>query len=133
MMWFVERVASGEVGSASRKNLLLAACACARTVLHLVSPGEDRRRLAIEAAEDYARGGPTTLEQVGSAATSASASAATATATAATASASAAATRNATYAATYVATVAASAAASASAAQCADIVRQHYPQVPELP
>lgn len=39
----------------SQESIVLAACACARTVLHLIPEGEDRPRLAIEAAEAWAR------------------------------------------------------------------------------
>jgi hypothetical protein len=40
-----------------RPLLVLAACACARTVLHLIPEGEERPRVAIETAEAWARGG----------------------------------------------------------------------------
>jgi hypothetical protein len=36
-----------------QKALVLAACGCARSVLHLVAKGEERPRLAIEAAEKW--------------------------------------------------------------------------------
>ncbi len=42
MLWLVARIAS-------RQTLVRAACACARTVLHLIQPGDDQPRLAIEA------------------------------------------------------------------------------------
>jgi hypothetical protein len=58
MLWLAAR------SSVRRQDIVLAACACARTSLKYVKVGEDRPRLAIEAAEDWARGGPTTLEQV---------------------------------------------------------------------
>src|SRR5208283_1422257 len=38
------------------RPIVLAACACARTVLHLVAAGEERPRIAIEAAEAWCRG-----------------------------------------------------------------------------
>src|SRR5208337_2959706 len=38
------------------RPFVLAACACARTVLHLVAAGEERPRIAIEAAEAWCRG-----------------------------------------------------------------------------
>ena len=37
----------------SHQELVFAACQVARSVLHLVSAGEDRPRLAIEAAEKW--------------------------------------------------------------------------------
>ena len=49
MLWFAE-----EVG-VPRPSMTLAACACARTALQYVSAGEDRPRLAIEAAERWAK------------------------------------------------------------------------------
>ena len=70
MLWLAARV------GVRRQDVVLAACACARTSLKYVRPGEERPRLAIEAAEDWARGGPTTLEQVRTAASAAYADAA---------------------------------------------------------
>ena len=49
MLWLAGRRPWGE-----HSEIMRAACACARTVLHLVKPGEDRPRLAIEAAEIWA-------------------------------------------------------------------------------
>ena len=43
--------------------LVVTACACARSVLHLVPAGEDRPRLALEAAERWTRG-EATVEEV---------------------------------------------------------------------
>ena len=45
---------------ADRPRIVLAACACARTVLDRVPAGEDRPRVAIETAERWARGEATT-------------------------------------------------------------------------
>ena len=50
MLWLLGR----EPTRADRQKLVLVACECARAVLHLVAPGEDRPRLAIEAAEAWA-------------------------------------------------------------------------------
>ena len=49
-------------GEPCSPRLRLAACACARTALHLVAKGEDRPRIAIETAERYARGEATDEE-----------------------------------------------------------------------
>jgi hypothetical protein len=62
MLWLAARA------GVRRQDLVLAACACARTSLKYVKKGEERPRLAIEAAEDWAKGGATTLEQVKTAA-----------------------------------------------------------------
>lgn len=51
-----------------RQSLVLAACACARTVLHLVPAGETRPLRAIEVAEAWCRG-EATLDEVRAAAT----------------------------------------------------------------
>ena len=50
MLWLLDR----EPTRADHQRLTLIGCECARTVLHLVPPGEDRPRLAIEAAEAWA-------------------------------------------------------------------------------
>ncbi len=55
MLWILGKQ-SGPVGSASRRKLVLAACACARLSLANVKAGENRPRIAIETAEAYARG-----------------------------------------------------------------------------
>ena len=48
----------------SRRELVVAAaCACARTVLHLVPEGEERPRLVIETAEAWTRG-EATIDEV---------------------------------------------------------------------
>lgn len=51
LLWLLARL------GLARPRLVLAACACARDVLHLAPAGEERPRLAIEAAEGWARGG----------------------------------------------------------------------------
>ena len=116
MLWLAGRLA-GEPGSDARRPLVLAACECARLALPYVKEGELRPMRAIEAAEDWARGGATTLAQVRSAA-EADYAAYTVAAYAAASAASAA----------YVA--AAAAARSSTLNACADIVRKHYPHPP---
>ncbi len=151
MLWLCGEVA-GPPGDDSRRPLVLAACDCARLVLHLVKEGEDRPRIAIETAEAWARGGEDapTLEQVridadADAAASAYFAAASAFAAAASSAAAAAdAAADAAYAdaadAYFAADAAAysaartaySAARTATLAKCADIVRKHYPEPPKL-
>ena len=48
LLWIADKLNVG------RKLLVLAACACARTALKYVPAGEERPRLAIEAAERWA-------------------------------------------------------------------------------
>jgi len=91
-----------------QKALVLAACGCARSVLHLVETGEERPRLAIEAAEKWTEEGTPEAH----AATIAAADAAAATADAADAATAAA---YAAYAAYYAADAANTAAARAAA------------------
>ena len=55
MLWLLGRTC-GARGSEAHRALVLTACACARTVLHLVRAGEDRPRIAIETTEQWARG-----------------------------------------------------------------------------
>ena len=57
MLWLV-----AELDVEYSPRLRLSACACARTALRFVPPGEDRPRLAIETAEKYARGEATDNE-----------------------------------------------------------------------
>jgi len=56
-------------GGATKKQIVLAACAVARLCLHLIPEGEDRPRIAIETTEAWAKGAIT--EQVQEAATAA--------------------------------------------------------------
>jgi hypothetical protein len=58
---------AGNDDSISRPQLVLAACACARLVLHLVKEGDDRPRIAIETAERWCHG-LATIEEVQTAA-----------------------------------------------------------------
>ena len=144
MLWLAGRL-SGEVGSASRKKLVLAACECARLTLPHVKKGELRPLRAIETAEKWARGeGNITLTDVRAAANAAyaayaadAADAAYAAAYAANAAYAAAHAANAANAAAYAAAYAANAANAAYTAahaatlkQCADIVRKHFPTAP---
>jgi len=157
MLWLLGRL-SGEPGSAKRKRLVLCCCQCARLALTHVPAGEDRPRLAIETAERWARGEGPTLSDVRAAADAADAAyaayvAAYADAAYAAYAAYAAHAAHAVHADAACAAYAADAAASAVAhaagdayyaayvasdaraktlAECADIVREHYPQPPRL-
>ena len=138
MLWLAGHCA-GDVDSASRQRVVLAACACARTALkHTKDP---RPLKAIETAEAWARGeAGVTLDDVRNARVAAAAAAYAADAAADAAAAAFAAA----YAAAYAAAVAAAAAAYAAAyaadaaadadadalRKMADIVRQHIPEPP---
>ncbi len=156
MLWLAGRTA-GPPGSDSRRPLVLAACACARTALPLYEsrrPGDLRPRRAIEVAEAWTRG-EATLDEVRVAAgdaydascavsaagtyfasaAAASASAAAASAFATYAASAAASAASAVAAVAAVAAYASSSAASARArtlAELADIVRAHYPTPPSM-
>ena len=106
MLWILGKC-SGERGSDERKRLVLVACACARLALPYVKKGETRPLKSIEAAEDYARGGGTALDQVRAAAPASDASAAS-----------------------YAAADARKKKKEQVLSQCADIVRKHYPNPP---
>ena len=54
MLWLMGRTCGG-IGSASRRTLVLAACACARLALPHVPAGKERPLQAIETAERWAR------------------------------------------------------------------------------
>jgi hypothetical protein len=116
MLWLARRV------GISRQQLVIAACACARTSLKYVPEGELRPLQAIETAEAWC-GGRATLDDVRSAAYAADYAAADAATHAATHAADAA------YAAAYAAYAAGAATYAATYAaakrQCADLVRQH--------
>ena len=108
MLWL-----KGAQPDCPRQELVLAACECARLVLPYVPDGETRPLAAIETAEDWARGGKSTLEQVRNAA-------------------------NAAYAATAAANAAFAAFAAANASyavhgktprECADIARKYWPEI----
>lgn len=142
LLWWASRA------GVPRPTLVLAACACARTVLPYVPPGEDRPLRAIATAEAWARGEGTTKAEVLAAATVAYAAAAVAADAAAnawgTAAANAAAARAAnaanaaaaaadtcTAADTCAAFVAAFAVAfAADTCAAARVIRAHIPTVP---
>ena len=131
MLWLAGRLSS-KPESASRRKLVLCACACARTALRFVPNGETRPRVTIETAERWARGEHgVTLEAVRAAADASVCHPMSAT--------------YAAYAAAYAAGAARYAADAADAAdaarpktfkktfkRCADIVRTHYPTPPRL-
>jgi hypothetical protein len=62
MLWLIARTQH------DRKQLVLAACACARLSLKYVPAGEDRPRIAIETAEKWARDEGATLDDIRAAA-----------------------------------------------------------------
>lgn len=130
MLWLCGKLA-GKHWSRARRRMVLAACECARLALPLVEAGEDRPRKALELAEKWVRGGWVSREQLRAAADAAYAAADAAPAAPAAAGAYSAA------AAAYYADAAYYAAAGATQArilaQCADIVRQHYLEPPEIP
>lgn len=134
MLWLLGKL-SGKPGGEGRKRLVLACCDCAELVLAHVPAGEERPRKAIETARSWARGEGATLDDVRRAADAAYP--AYPAYAAAAADAAAAAADAAVYAA-YPADAAGAAAAAAAAARestlsrCADIVRTHYPEPPEL-
>jgi hypothetical protein len=131
MLWLLGRL-SGPPDSDSRKAVVVCACECARLALpqyEVRHPDDRRPRNAIETAERHCKG-KTTLKEVRDAAAAAYAAAADADATAyATAYAAAAA-----YAADADATAYAAYAAARSErlAECADIVRKHFPIAPSI-
>ena len=135
MLWYAGKK-SGPVGDERRKKLVLAACECARLALPIWEkryPDDKRVRNCIETAEKWARN-EATLEalkvsrQNCCAAADAAAAAAYAAAYAYSASAYSADAYSAAYAATYAATY--SATRKKVLAECAEIVRKHYPELP---
>ena len=139
MLWLIGKM-SGEPGSEKRKNLVLTACKCARLSLKYAGEGELRPLKAIETAEAWAKDETgITLKEVRASATDATVAAASATDAAYAAYAAAAYAAYATVAAAS-ATVAAASATTAAAAyarkktlsECADIVRENYPDVDGL-
>jgi hypothetical protein len=133
MLWLAGRL-SGPPESASRKKLVLAACACARLSLPHVPAGEERPRIAIETAERWARGVKgVTLDQVRSVAGAVYDASAYYDAADARWSATAAATAAAAAASAVDPAAAFSASAYAATLKiCADLVRKHYPQPPRM-
>ena len=133
MLWIAGKMA-GPLRHASRRPLVLAACACARTVLKHVPKTELRPLRAIEMAEAWARGGKKapSLEEVRDAADAAYAYAYAYAAAAYAARASAA--DAARYAAAYAAAAYAAAAYAAQAKSFKDmakLVRKFYPKHPK--
>ena len=108
-------------------EIVVAACACARTVLHLAPAGDPRPRLALEAAEAWARG-YATVNQVHAAVDAARAARTDAWVEY---SADDAYAEDAAYAAAsaaaYAANATASAARAASRVQCCDAIRSAIP------
>jgi hypothetical protein len=123
LLWLIGKQAD-KAGWPTRKQVVLAACACAETALKYVPKGEDRPRKAIETARKWARG-KATLGEVRDAAAAASA------ASAASASAVYAAFASAAYAAYAASASAASAAYAArprALSNCATLVRKMVPR-----
>jgi hypothetical protein len=85
MLWFAGRIC--KTGSRLHRKVVLTACACARTALKYVPVGEERPRLAIEAAELWAKRPTKKNKDAASAAARAAARAASAAASAARAAA----------------------------------------------
>ena len=144
MLWLLGR-RHCERETLEHRALVAIACECARLALPHVLPGEMRPLRAIEAAERYARGEAISHEELRAAARAAAAAAAwagvaaaaaaayaySAAADAARASVADAAAADADAAAWAAANAAAADAARASTrAQCADIVRRHWPTSP---
>ena len=134
MLWICGKL-SGTPESKRRKQLVKAACACARLALQYVKKGEHRPRICIETAEAWANG-EATIEKVRNARAAsyaAYAAAASPTQTPAAAASYAASAADASYAAS-AASYAADAAATHSKilSDCADIVRKYYPKAPHI-
>jgi hypothetical protein len=138
MLWLLGRL-SGPPDSDSRKAVVVCACECARLALpqyEVRHPDDRRPRNAIETAERHCEG-KTTLKEVRDAAVDAvdADAAYDAAYAAAAAAAYAAAYAAAAYAyAAYAAYAADDAAAARSErlAECADIVRKHFPITPSI-
>jgi hypothetical protein len=109
---------AGKSKKLTRQQLVIAACVCARSSLQWVTAGEERPRLAIEAAEKWTRG-EATLEEVRKAAYAAYAAYAADAANAAGAAGAAAEAARAAGAAARAAGAAAEAAGAAYAANAA--------------
>lgn len=135
MLWLIGKKA-GKPWSDKRKKLVLTACKCARLTLPYVESDETRPLIAIETAEQWARGeNSITIQDVRAADAAANAyTAYTADAPAAAAYVADAADAAATAAYVACAAVAAAAAYAYTArkktlAKCADIVRKDYPNI----
>lgn len=75
MLWLCSKM-QGQAGWPDRKQIVLAACACAETALVYVRAGEERPAQAIAIARRWATIGDVTLVEVRQAAAAAAASAA---------------------------------------------------------
>ena len=73
LLWLCGKMVD-QAGWPTRKELVLATCACAETVLPFVNVGDDRPRLAIETARAWTRG-EASVEEVKAAANAAKAAA----------------------------------------------------------
>jgi hypothetical protein len=136
MIWWISRRTGCNSGRTHRK-LVRVACEIARGVLAHVPAGEERPRLAIEAAERWAEN-PTAKNRAAASAASCAASAARAATWAATwaaasaASCAASAARAAASAAASAASCATWAASCAASTANAAVVRKHFPRVPKI-
>ena len=138
MLWYAAKKA-GPVGDEKRKKLVLAACECARLALPIWEkryPDDKRVRDCIETAEKWARD-EATLEALKvsrqncyAASAYAYADAAYASADAAYAAYAASASASAYAAYAYATAAAYSATKKKVLAECAAIVRKHYPTLP---
>ena len=136
MIWLIDKTRASLTEETERKMLVLCACDIARLALQYVTKSEPRPLQAIEAAESWARGEGASIEDVRVAAAAYTATAANDVAYAAISAANA----NVAYAAisalayTDAATFAATFANAGDEMKrkCADIVRKHYPIVPEV-
>ena len=136
LLWFAAKV------GIDRKVIVRTACACAREALRFVPDGEIRPKTAIETAERWCNG-EATIEQVRNAADTAAAAAAAYAAAYYAAASAAADAADADAASAAVAAAADASAADASAAGwradrvaalccAAQIVRDWYPEAPEI-
>ena len=121
MLWYLGRK------DADRKRLVSAACGCARLALKHVPEDEERSLKAIETAEAWTRG-EATLDEVRAAAWAARAASEAARAAWEASAASEAARAAWEARAARAAWEAARAASAEILAQCADIVRKHFPR-----
>jgi hypothetical protein len=137
MLWLIGKDA-GPPESEGRKQLVLCACECARLALPIFEtrrPNDARVRECVETAERWAKGEATIDElRVARRAAAAAAAYADADADAAYAYAAYAAAAAADAYAAYADAAAAyaDAARSKTLAECADIVRKHYPKPPKI-
>jgi len=140
MLWYAGRRA-GPVGDPRRRRLMGAAAACARLALPIWqkhNPKDERVEKCLDACDDYAKGSvnDAQLAAAGAAAWAAARAAARAAAVDAAWAAARAAAGDAAGDAAWDAAWAAAGAAAGAAARdatlkrCADLDREHYPEVP---